>query len=183
MSTTIDRLVSQAYAAWEISELEQAAELFEAAAEAENHAAASRGPFALADQSFSYRFRAAICQWDLGRFDEARGVLSESLTFDWKSARLWSDRYVVEMAFCRFLMERAATGDREGFIELWKTATARGEQLSQPFPFMVPHQKQLIRACLTLGFKDGSQQVLKRIDPKWLRTDHELQMLAAEAKN
>jgi hypothetical protein len=31
-----------------------------------------------------------------------------------------------------------------------------------------------------LGFKEGSQQVLNRIDPKRLNSDHELQMLAAQ---
>src|SRR5262249_15970965 len=170
------------HAAWELFELEQAAELFEAAAVAEKQAAASRGPFALADQSFSYRLRAAVCRWDLGRFEEARGTLPQAVTYGWKATRLWSDRHVGEMAFCRFLMEKAATGDPDGFIELWNTATARGEQLSLPFPFAIPHQKQMIRACVTLGFKEGAQQILKRLDPKRLQSDHELQMLAAQAR-
>jgi tetratricopeptide (TPR) repeat protein len=129
MSPNVEELVSQAHEAWELFELEQAAELFEAAAVAEKHAAATRGPFALADQSFSFRLRAAVCRWDLGRFDEARQILRESLTFDWKAARLWSDRHVGEMALCRFLMEKTAAGDHEGFIELWRAATARGEEL------------------------------------------------------
>jgi len=180
MSPNVEELVSQAHDAWGLFELEHAAELFEAAAVAEKSAAATRAPFALADQSFSYRLRAAVCRWDLGRFDEARQTLRESLTFDWKAARLWSDRHVGEMAFCRFLMEKAAAGDREGFIGLWRTATAKGEELSLPFPFAIPHQKQLIRACVMLGFKEGSQQVLNRIDPKRLNSDHELQMLAAQ---
>lgn len=180
MSPNVEELVSQAHDAWELFEFEQAAELFEAAAVAEKRAAATRGPFALADQSFSHRLRAAVCRWDLGRFEDARDTLRESLTFDWKAARLWSDRHVGEMAFCRFLMEKAAAGDREGFIELWKTATARGEELSLSFPFAIPHQKQLIRACTTLGFIEGSKQVLGRIDPKRLKSDHELQMLAAQ---
>src|SRR5262249_13986793 len=112
MSVNVEELASQAHDAWELSLLEQAAELFEAAAVAEQRAAAKRGPFALADQSFSYRLRAAVCRWDAGQFEEARPTLRESLTFDWKAARLWSDRHTSEWSFCRFLMEQAAAGDR-----------------------------------------------------------------------
>lgn len=177
----IDELVTRAHAAWDLLELEQAAEFFEAAAVVEKEAAAVRGPFALADQSFSYRVRAAVCLWDSGHFDEARKTLLESLVWDWKAARLWSDRHIGEMAFCRFLMEKAAAGDRDGFLALWEKATARGDELILPFPFAVPHQKQLLRACVSLGFSEGCQQVLKRIDPKRLKADHELQILAAEA--
>ena len=123
--------------------------------------------------------RAAMCQWDVGRFDDARDTFHEALAFDWTAARLWGDRYVGESAFCRFLMEKAAAGDRDGFLELWKAATAKGEELNLPFPFATPHQKQLLVACVALGFAEGSQQALMRIDPKRIQSDHELQVLAA----
>jgi hypothetical protein len=59
---------------------------------------------------------------------------------------LWGDRRDTENAFTRLLMEKAAAGDRSGFLALWKLATAKGEELSVAFPFMIPHQKQLLRA-------------------------------------
>jgi hypothetical protein len=50
-----------------------------------------------------------------------------------------------------------------------------------PFPFVVPHQKQLLRACVNLEFQEGCHQISERIDPKRLKVDHELQMLKAQA--
>src|SRR6478672_1882136 len=99
--SNIDDHVSQAHAAWDLFELERAAELFEAAADAEIVAASKRGPFALPDQSFLHRVRAAVCRWDLGDFARGRAVLLEALSFDWKAARLWGDRRDTEMAFTR----------------------------------------------------------------------------------
>lgn len=177
----VDDLVTQAYAAWDLLELERAAELFEAAAVAESDAASKRGPFALPDHSFVYRLRAAVCLWDLGSFEAARKTLLEALVFDWKTARLWGDRRDTEMAFVRLLMEKAANADRTGFIALWKSASNKGEQLAVPFPFVIPHQKQLLRACVNLDFKDGCRQIRSRIDPKRLRADHELQMLVGQS--
>jgi hypothetical protein len=179
--SNVDDLVSQARAAWELFELERAAELFEAAAEAEAVAASKRGPFALPDQSFPHRVRAAVCRWDLGEFERARKVLLEALSFDWKAARIWGDRRDTEMAFTRLLMEKAAAGDRSGFVALWELATARGDELDVPFPFLIPHQKQLLRACARLAFLEGTRQIIARIDPKRLKADHELQMLVSEA--
>jgi hypothetical protein len=178
----VDDLVTQAYAAWDLLELERAAEFFDSAAVAEADAASKRGPFALPDHSFVYRLRSAVCLWDLGRFDAARKTLLEALVFDWKTARLWGDRRDTEMAFVRLLMEKAANADRSGFIALWKLATDKGEQLAVPFPFVIPHQKQLLRACVILDFKDGCRQIRSRIDPKRLKADHELQMLVGQSE-
>ena len=175
-----DDLATQAYAAWELIELEQAADLFEAAAEAEAHAASNRGPFALPDQSFLHRLRGALCRWDSGDFERARKVLLAALSFDYKGARLWGDRMDAEKAFTRLLMEKAVTGDRVGFIALWKAATVRGDELSMPFPTAVPHQKRLLCACASLSFTEGWKQIAERIDPKHLAADHELQMLIAQ---
>jgi hypothetical protein len=178
----IQELLSQAHAAWDLFELERAAELFETAAEAESVAAGNRSAFALPDQSFLYRVRAAICRWDAGEFERARGVLLEALSFDWKAARLWGDRRDTEWAFTRLLLERAATGDRDSFVALWKVATARGDELSVPFPTVIPHQKRLLRACACIAYQEGIQQIIARIDPKRLPADHELQMLVADAR-
>lgn len=180
--SNIDDLVSQAHAAWDLLELERAAELFEAAAEAEAAAASNRGPFALPDQSFLHRLRGAVCRWDLGEFERARKVLLAALSFDYKGARLWGDRRDAEKAFTRLLMEKAAAGDRSGFVALWKLATARGDELSVPFPSVIPHQKQLLRACASLAFPEGTRQIVARIDPKRLKADHELQMLVTQAE-
>lgn len=178
----VDDLATQAYAAWDLLEYERAAELFEAAAVAEADAASKRGPFASPDHSFVYRLRAAVCFWDLGRFEAARKTLLEALVFDWKTARLWGDRRDTEMAFVRLLMEKAANNDRSGFIALWKLATDKGEQSAVPFPFVILHQKQLLRACVNLDFKDGCRQIKLRIDPKRLKADHELQLLVGQSE-
>jgi tetratricopeptide (TPR) repeat protein len=178
----IDDLVSQAHAAWDLFELERAAKLFEAAAVAEKEAAAQRAPFARPDQSFLYRLRAALCLWDLGCHEQARNILLEAVAFDWKTARLWGDRRDTERAFARLLMEKAAAGDRDGFIDLWQLASRRGAELNVPFPLVIPHEKQLLRACVSLEFEDGCLQIMERIDPKRLKADHELQMLKAQAE-
>jgi len=177
----IDDVASQAYTAWDLFEFERAAELFELAATLEKEAATERGPFAQPDQSFLFRLRGALCHWDSGSFERARKTLLDALVFDWKAARLWGDRRDTEKAFTRLLMERASASDHVGFVSLWQLATGRGEELNLPFPFVVPHQKQLLRACVSLGFHQGCRQIIERIDPKRLKVDHELQMLKAEA--
>src|SRR5262245_53961977 len=176
---SIKEIVGQAHAAWELKELEVAAELFRKAAAAEGRAAARRAAFASADRSFSYAIRSAICLWDCGRHTEARPVLEQALTFDWTSARLYSDRHMTEWAFARLLVERVADQDRPGFLSLWQRATLRGEQLALPFPSIL--QKTLLNACMSLTSVEGCQQIIGLINPKQLRRDHELRLLHSQA--
>ena len=177
-----DDVAREAYAAWELHEYEQAADLFYHAAELEREAASRRGPDAAPDQSFLHRFRAGLCLWELGRFDQARPVLLEATAFDYKAARLWGDRHDAEKSFARLLMECAARSDRERFAALWRQATARGDQLSFPFPSIIPHQKQLLVASMSLNFREGCEQVLRQLDREAVRRDNELSVLKAQAE-
>ena len=178
-----DEIASQAYEAWELLELDRASELFSKAAKLESSAAQARVTFASPDRSFLYELRSAICAWDSGERDCSRTTLLQALTFDWKGARMWGDRRDTEMAFVRLLLEQSILGHVSEFIALWKLATARGEELSVPFPFTTPHQKKLLIACRELKFVDGCRQVVSRIDPKRLKTDHELQLLVRSTQS
>src|SRR5262245_8289557 len=178
---SIKKIAGQAHAAWELKELEVAAELFRKAAIMEQQVAARRAAFASPDKSFSYAIRSAICLWDCGRHTEARPVFERALTFDWMAARLYSDRHTTEWAFARLLVERAEDQDRPGFLSLWQRATLRGEQLARPFPSIIPLQKTLLNACMSLMFVEGCQQIISLINPKQLSKDHELRLLHSQA--
>src|ERR1051326_1881565 len=84
-------VASQANAAWDLFEFVRATELFDLGASMESESAAKRPPFALPDQRFGYRLRAAFCRWDSGSFENARKTLLDALTFDWKQSRLWGE--------------------------------------------------------------------------------------------
>ena len=178
----IDSLVTEAHDCWELGDHAQAAALFFEAARLESEAAAKRGAFAKADQSFLYRARAAYCLWDAGQFDKARPILTEVTSFDWKRAGLWADRHDTEKAFSRLILEAAAAADLRGFSELWHTATARCGEINWLFPKIVPNQKKLLQAAMALGQTDACRQILERIDAKFLSKDHELQVLRMQAK-
>src|SRR5215510_5216162 len=126
---SIKEIVTQAHSAWDLKQLEVAAGLFRKASVMEKEAATGRAPFASPDMSFPYAIRSALCLWDFGRHDEARPVIEQALTFDWASARVYSDGRMTEWAFVRLLVERAANQDRPSFLSLWQKATLRGEQL------------------------------------------------------
>ena len=177
-----DDVAGEAHAAWELQEYEQAAELFSRAAGLERDAASRRGPYAAPDQSFLHRFRAALCLWELGRFDEARPVLLEATEFDYKAATLWADRRDAEWAFARLIMERAASNDCDGFTRLWLRATTRGEELSFPFPSIITHQKQLLTASMSLGCRACCEQILGQLNATLVRRDNELKVLKAQAE-
>src|SRR5262249_7373487 len=42
---------------------------------------------------------------------------------------------------------------------------------------LVPHQKTLLNACMSLMFEEGCRQVMSRIDSRQLGRDHELRLL------
>jgi len=179
--STLRKILNDAYEAWNLKQLELAAELFDKAAIMQHEAAKGRVPFAAPDTSFSSAIRAAICLWDSGRHELARPYFERALTFDWVGARLYSDRHMTEWAFFRLLVERAANQDRAGFSSLWQQATLRGEQLSNPFPSGDSHQKTLLIACVSLMFEEGCRQVMSRIEPKQLGRDHELRLFHSHA--
>jgi hypothetical protein len=64
MSPNVEELVSQAHNAWELFELEQAAELFEAAAVAEKHAGRQNASVSRACRELG-RIGTASCGWTL----------------------------------------------------------------------------------------------------------------------
>jgi hypothetical protein len=166
----------------EVLEFERAAELFGIAEEMERKAANARGPFAKPDQSFLHRVRVGICLWDAGRFDAARPILEDVTTFDFKAARLWSDRHDTEKAFARLLMELAANGDTSKFLTMWNRATNRGEQIDWPFPSIIPYQKQLILATMSLGLKEPCKQILRRLNSSYVSKDPELCLTRSQAE-
>ncbi|MBI1891275.1 MAG: hypothetical protein HYS18_11545 [Burkholderiales bacterium] len=180
---TLEQIESEAYSAWELRDYDLAAELFFKAELLEKEVASKRGPFSKPDSSFLYRARGAFCLWDGGNFDAARPLLIEITKFDWKNAKLWSDRHSTEKAYARLLSEVAATKNRDGFKLLWQSATARGEELSYPFPTIVPHQKQFIHTAIAFGLPDICKQILGRLDPKFIKKDHELQLLKSQAED
>ena len=179
----IETLADQAYSAWELRELAQAAEYFLQAAELEAQAAAGRSKWASPDYSFSYRIRAAFCLWENGDFDRARATLQEATRFDWKGSRLWADRYDGEKAFACLLEELAAANDRAGFQQLWRQATDRGNELKLPFPSIIPVQKKMLAACTALQYREGAQQVIGNISAESLAKDHELRILLQQARH
>ena len=85
---------------------------------------------------------------------------------------MWGDRRDTEMAFVRLLLEQSILGHVSEFIALWKLATARGEELSVPFPFTTPHQNKQQIPCRELKIDEGSRHLVSRIDPNRLKNDH-----------
>ena len=179
--SSIDDVVTRAHAAWALQQLEVAADLFHRASIMEREAATKRSPFAKPDLSFLYAIRSAVCLWDAGRHADARPVMEQALTFDWVAARTYADRHVTEWAFARLLVECAAHQDRGAFVALWERATLRGQQLAYPFPSIIPNQKKLLNACMSVMFVKGCQQIISRIDHNLLLRDHELKLLHSQA--
>ena len=87
-------LVRKAHEAWDLLEHETAAKLFHEAAKVETEEAAGRSKYALADQTMAYEVRAGICYFKAGMRDHALPFLEKAISFDWKAARLWSDRHL-----------------------------------------------------------------------------------------
>ncbi|ANH69153.1 hypothetical protein ABE85_19145 [Mitsuaria sp. 7] len=172
----------EAYAAWELGHLQEAAELFMEAARIETAAAALRSPYATPDRTITSEARAAFCYWDAGDLEQARPLLRKVIQTDWKKARLWSDRHDTEKAFMRLILEAASQGNGAQFDALWLEASQRGQDLDYPFPTILPNQKKLLQAALLLERFDAVRQVLLRINPEHLQNDHELQLLKAMAE-
>lgn len=182
MKEKIEALVAEAHACWEIGDLIQAASLFLAADALEREWAVARNSFALPDRGILFRGRAAFCFWDAGEFEKARPLLHEVIGFDWKGARMWADRRDTEKAYARLVLEAAAKDEPYRFEELWAAATSRGKDLESPFPSIIPEQKKLLAAALTLKNKSICQQILGLLNPKLLAKHHDLQLLRRQAE-
>jgi tetratricopeptide (TPR) repeat protein len=178
----LEQLETEAYASWELGDLQQAADLFLAAEQVERDEASKRNAYAAADRSFLYRARAAFCLWDDGQYERARPLLLEVANFDWKAGRLWGDRYDYEKAFSRLLVEAASVGDRTSFTELWVAAVARGDALALPFPRILTEQRKLLQAALTLADRNVCRHILKNLNPKLVAKHHEMQLIQGQAE-
>jgi hypothetical protein len=175
-----DNIASDAHAAWELKQFDEAAMLFLAAARVEAEEARTRGPWARPDSSLLYAARAAFCLWEGGRTEDARPMLETVARLDFKALRMWGDRRDASTAFTYLLLESAAAGERSRFGELWREATDRCRSIDVVFPYARPQKRMLIAACIEMGHVAGVRQIVAGLDRESL-TDPELKLAADRA--
>jgi hypothetical protein len=176
-----DDIASSAYAAWELQQFDEAAQLFLAAAQAEADAAKTRGPWAAPDRSLLHAARSAFCLWEGGKNEEARPTLETVARLDFKALRLWGDRRDASHAFTYLLLDAAAAGEHGRFSQLWQEATDRCRSLDLTFPFARPHKRMLIAGCIEMNYRAGVRQIVEGLDRESLK-DPELKLATERAK-
>jgi hypothetical protein len=152
---TADQIAGKAFFRWERDQLVPAAVLFEAAARRATAEATAK-----ADETMTYRARAAVCLAEAGEIERAWPLLEESIAHDWG---VCSESHFCERAFVEMLAVHAARSDRKAFVALFARAVARGDEHDEPFPYKYTPQERTLDFCEALRLTAEARIVAERI--------------------